>query len=830
MPAPATSDELLDLVQKSGVVEEPKLRAYVQKLTESSGVPREPAKLAGLLVRDGVLTYFQAEQILQGKYKRFSLGKYKVLEKLGAGGMAQVFLCEHKLMRRRVAIKVLPVAKADDPSSLARFYREAKAIAAVDHPNIVRAYDIDQDENLHFLVMEYVDGINLQDLVKKFGPLNVVRACHYIYGAAVGLQHAHEIGLIHRDIKPGNILIDRAGVVKILDMGLARFFHDEDDILTKKYDENVLGTADYLAPEQALDSHTVDIRADIYSLGATFYFLLTGSAPFPEGTVPQKLIWHQNRPPRPLKSLRSEVPDELVAVVERMMMKDPKKRYQTPGEVMAALAPWVATPIPPPSEKEMPQVSPAAGGTTRAPATMVGARFGGAADSPTIIAPGTVGGLAPATAPTPSPHAATTPGPAVWESLDTDTQTLSLGDTDRPASPTTRPSRTGARPGVRRRTLLIAAALALLAAVIALYFAFFRGKKEPDPTPAPSGPRRIVVSKAGGEHTVATLREALTKATPGDTIVIAEPKLTEPSLRIDRTRHRDLTIESATPDGKPAVVEATGTPAAMLDIASVEGFRLRNVEFDGGGRAEVGIQVSGLSPGTMLEGVTVRNVKAAGFKVLNAAGETGHPILIDRGRVVLTTATQTGVLLTAANADTRRVTIHNVRVEGAGTGIGLRIDGASSDLELTENRFYHLAAAVSFAKPPTNKIVKAHFTANTVFASQVGLLFDLAPPAPPPAPPEPPMGKFELSVERNYFAKTAQIATSGIGPVAGVTVADNAHGPETAQGNFPIAVWSLTAPGAPLLPAPDPANDATFLRFPGGPPEIPPKNVKVGAP
>src|SRR5262249_44283524 len=162
---------------------------------------------------------------------------------------------------------------------------EARAVAALDHPNIVRAYDIDQDENLHFLVMEYVDGANLQDLVKKSGPLDPVRAAHYIYASAIGLHHAHGMGLIHRDIKPGNILVDRSGVVKILDMGLARFFHDEEDMLTKKYDENILGTADYLAPEQAVDSHSVDIRADIYSLGATFYFLLSGQPPFPEGSV-----------------------------------------------------------------------------------------------------------------------------------------------------------------------------------------------------------------------------------------------------------------------------------------------------------------------------------------------------------------------------------------------------------------------------------------------------------------------------------------------------------------------------------------------------------------
>src|SRR5579864_6828273 len=227
-------------------------------------------------------------------------------------------------MRRRAAVKVLPAAKADDPASLERFYREARAVAALDHPNIVRAYDIDQEENLHFLVMEYVDGSSLQDVVKKSGPLELSRAAHYISQAALGLQHAHEVaGLVHRDIKPGNLIVDRSGTVKILDMGLARFFHDEEDILTKKYDESVLGTADYLAPEQALDSHSVDIRADIYSLGATFYFILTGSTPFSEGTVAQKLIWHQTRQPKSIQTLRPEVPAEMAAIVEKMMAKDP---------------------------------------------------------------------------------------------------------------------------------------------------------------------------------------------------------------------------------------------------------------------------------------------------------------------------------------------------------------------------------------------------------------------------------------------------------------------------------------------------------------------------
>src|SRR6516164_4740763 len=324
MPAPTTTDEFLDLVRKSGVVDEKRLSAYLTRARAAGPLPPEPAKFAGLLVRDGILTHFQAEQVLQGKWRRFTIGKYKVLERLGQGGMGSVYLCEHKLMRRRVAVKVLPTAKADDASSLERFYREARAVAALDHPNIVRAYDIDQDADLHFLVMEHVDGSSLQEIVKKTGPMDVLRACHYIRQAALGLQHAHDAaGLVHRDIKPGNILVDRNGIVKILDMGLARFFYDEEDILTKKYDENVLGTADYLAPEQATDSHAVDIRADIYSLGATMYFVLTGRTPFGEGTIAQKLLWHQTRQPRAIRSLRPDLPDGIAAVLDKMMSKDP---------------------------------------------------------------------------------------------------------------------------------------------------------------------------------------------------------------------------------------------------------------------------------------------------------------------------------------------------------------------------------------------------------------------------------------------------------------------------------------------------------------------------
>src|SRR5579883_2887224 len=347
MPSPTTIDDFVELVRKSGVVDEKKLTAYLDKARAAQTLPGVPAVLAGLLVRDGLLTQFQAEHVLQGKWRGFSLGKYKVLERLGAGGMGTVYLCEHKLMRRRVAVKVLPAARAQDSASLERFYREARVVAALDHPNIVRAYDIDQDDKLHFLVMEHVDGSSLQEIIKKAGPLEVLRACHYIRQAALGLQHAHEAaGLVHRDIKPGNILVDRNGIVKVLDMGLARFFHEEEDSITRKYDESVLGTADYLAPEQAINSHDVDIRADIYSLGATLYFCLTGKTPFHEGSIAQKLIWHQTRQPKSVKLLRPEVPDGIAAVIDKAMAKDPNQRFPTPHAMAEALSPWTQTPIP----------------------------------------------------------------------------------------------------------------------------------------------------------------------------------------------------------------------------------------------------------------------------------------------------------------------------------------------------------------------------------------------------------------------------------------------------------------------------------------------------
>ncbi len=336
-------DKFVDLVRKSGLVDEDRLNAVVEELSrDEPAVSADSDALARALVERQLLTAWQSDRLLEGKYKGFILGKYKLLGLLGTGGMSSVYLAEHMLMQRRVAIKVLPRHKVDDSSYLARFRREAQAVAALDHRNIVRAYDIDNDGNTHYLVMEYVLGRDLSTIVKNDGPLDYDTAADFIRQAAEGLEHAHEASLIHRDIKPANLLVDPRGTVKILDMGLARFTDEKQSSLTRLHDENVLGTADYLAPEQAKDSHTSDHRADIYSLGCTLYYMLTGHPPFREGTLAQRIAKHQTEAPPSIYAERPDAPQALVDLCLRMMAKQPAARFQTAGEVARVLGKWLA--------------------------------------------------------------------------------------------------------------------------------------------------------------------------------------------------------------------------------------------------------------------------------------------------------------------------------------------------------------------------------------------------------------------------------------------------------------------------------------------------------
>ena len=339
----AVAQSFLDLVRRSQLVEEDQLEKFLTAYQKANGgeLPERQEALAEAMIEAGLLTDWQADKLLAGKHKGFILGKYKLLRHLGKGGMSQVYLAEHIMMRARRAIKVLPQNRVEDSSYLERFRIEARAAAKLDDPNIVRAYDIDQDGKTHYLVMEYVEGKDLHILVKENGPLKYEVAADYITQAARGLAHAHDMGLVHRDIKPANCLVDKNQVVKLLDMGLARLIDDEAS-LTLENNENVLGTADYLAPEQALNSHKADKRADIYSLGCTLYYLLTGHPPFPEGSISERLLKHQVEIAPSILKERPDAPPTLVHICERMMAKKPEDRYQTAGDVAQRMAEWLA--------------------------------------------------------------------------------------------------------------------------------------------------------------------------------------------------------------------------------------------------------------------------------------------------------------------------------------------------------------------------------------------------------------------------------------------------------------------------------------------------------
>jgi eukaryotic-like serine/threonine-protein kinase len=333
----ASTPSLLDALRQYRLLEPVQL----EELKSLSARFPDPKTLAGELIRRSWLTPYQANQLLQGRGHELLLGSYVLLERLGEGGMGQVFKARNWKLGRVVALKLIRKERLDNPDAIHRFEREVRSAAALSHPNIVHADDADHVGGTHLLVIEYVEGTDLAKLVKKNGPLPVAQACEYIRQAALGLQHAHERGMVHRDIKPANLLLTADGkTVKILDMGLARFDQpagDDEKSSTMTQEGMVMGTPDYIAPEQAVESHTVDIRADLYSLGCTFYFLLTGRVPFRGGTFIQKINRHQFEEPPAIEGLRPEVPQEVAAIVRRLMAKKPDDRYQTPAEVATAL-------------------------------------------------------------------------------------------------------------------------------------------------------------------------------------------------------------------------------------------------------------------------------------------------------------------------------------------------------------------------------------------------------------------------------------------------------------------------------------------------------------
>jgi serine/threonine-protein kinase len=451
------------------------LKALWQSLPSASR-PKGADEWARSLVERGRLTSFQADEFLAGRGAELVLGDYVLLDRIGAGGMGQVFKAQHRRMDRTVALKLIAPKAVEDEAAVKRFQREVKAAARLTHPNIVAALDAREERGRHYLVMEFVDGGDLSTVVRKHGPLPIEQAIECVLQAARGLEYAHSKGVVHRDIKPANLLLDAGGTVKILDMGLARFdggVGGEDDGLTGT--GNIMGTVDYMSPEQALDTKHADARADIYSLGCTLYSIAAGRKPFDGDTVMKKLMAHRDAPIPSLAAARADAPPKLDAVLAKMLAKKPEERYQSMAEVCRALeACLLHTAV---DLEETTQFSASSSNSSSSSGKL--RLF--------------LDGLRSSTAAPPRPVTAS------------DMETFAGEGESVPAvappPPSTAAAGTGARatttrrPAVRRPAVLVLCALGTVSAVVGLgILAFNRGRPEPSGGPNLAGPTAAIGS------------------------------------------------------------------------------------------------------------------------------------------------------------------------------------------------------------------------------------------------------------------------------------------------------------------------------------------------
>jgi eukaryotic-like serine/threonine-protein kinase len=355
-----TVSGFVQAVQSSRILSTRKVTELTDRLQGSYAEPRALAR--DLLKRDW-LTAYQVNQLFLGRGAELVHGPYILLERLGEGGMGQVYKARHRKLRRVAALKIIRKDRIGTAEAAQRFYREVEACSRLSHPNIVLAYDADEVADTRYLAMELVEGIDLGKLTKLYGPLPVEAACDFIRQAALGLQHAFERGLVHRDIKPSNLLLATppgvgrishasldfqqlaGGTVKVLDLGLARLNEPLNETHTLTQAHAVLGTPDFIAPEQARDARSADIRSDLYSLGCTLYYLLTGQVPFDVPAPMEKLLKHYLEEAPRIETVRQEIPQAVGNIVRRLMAKNPADRYQTPAELAVALTAVTQEPV-----------------------------------------------------------------------------------------------------------------------------------------------------------------------------------------------------------------------------------------------------------------------------------------------------------------------------------------------------------------------------------------------------------------------------------------------------------------------------------------------------
>ncbi len=607
------------------------------------------------------------------------LGRYQILGKLGQGGMAEVYLAHDAGLDRRVALKLLPRESVHDPDAVARFRREARALAKLSHPGIVQAFDSDSGDGRHFLVMEYVEGHSLSALLKEFGRLPPALAADYARQVALALQHAHDKGLVHRDLKPANLLVTPQGQVKLLDLGLARFLQDQigDSQLTRE--GAGMGTPDYCAPEQYRDARSADPRADIYSLGCTLYQMLAGRVPFPGSSLSEKFRAHADQEAQAVEESCPEVPVGLALVVRRMMAKRPQDRFRTAGEVAVALAPFVAG-------------SSLSGSALKTVASWDGAQL------------------------TLSDFRASPGRRRRWERAGIAAAFVALlallaWSLSRPVPDA---------PAVPARTDEAAQAKAGPASKEA------PEKHEPA---EPDDPNVLTVSR-DGKARFRSIREALEHVDrPGMTVRVLDAGEYEEELLIDqKDRHAHLRLEA--PHGA-TVVRPPGSLSALtvrhVPGVTVRGLRLR-IRTAAGPKESAAVHIYGRSPGTRLEDLEVvpEGPPTAYGVILQCVDlpPGAEPVVVQGCR--LRPGTRIGILVTSgeyqrAGDPCRRVILRNNQIEQPHGGVVL--SGALERVHVVGNRIWGSdGPGIQFekAKASTRSVLIAN---NTLFNCRFGLRF-----------------------------------------------------------------------------------------------------------